>query len=72
MNGHRIKAKYKRSRQNYLSIFIIGQDDYELPREQLKQMVISITSLNQTLSETYKFFIKTKQALTWILKSLNY
>ena len=32
MNDPRVKAMFKRSRQNSLSIFIISQDYYELPK----------------------------------------
>ena len=33
MDGPRVQAIFKRSRQNYLSIFIISQDYYELTKK---------------------------------------
>ena len=37
MNDPRVQAMFKRSRHNNLSIFIISQDYYELPKNQRKQ-----------------------------------
>ena len=51
INNDKIQAILKRGRHNNLSIFIISQDYYELPkREQLEIMEISITFSNQTIS----------------------
>ena len=36
MNDTRVKARFKRSRQNNLSIFIISQDFYELPKKTIR------------------------------------
>ena len=51
MNDPSVQAMFKRSRHNNLSIFIISQDYYELPKKRrLELMEISITYLNQTIS----------------------
>ena len=60
-NDPRIQSMFKRSRHNYLSIFIINQHYYELPKKLSKQMVISITSQNQTTTEMFKISSKKKQ-----------
>ena len=61
MNGPGVQAMFKRSRHNNLSIFIICQDYYELPKKRLELMEISsITYLNQTNSLTFVLFIKIK------------
>ena len=36
MNDPRVQAMFKRLRHNILSIFIISQDDYELPKETIR------------------------------------
>ena len=36
MNVPRVRAMFKRSRHNNLSIFIIGQDTYELPKRTIR------------------------------------
>ena len=36
MNDHRAQAVFKRSRHNSLSIFIISQDYYELPKKTIR------------------------------------
>ena len=36
MNDPRVHAKFKRSRQNNLSIFIIRQDYYDLPKRMIR------------------------------------
>ena len=36
MNDPQVQAMFKRSRRNYLSIFIINQDCYELPKETIR------------------------------------
>ena len=36
MNDPRVQAMFKRSRHNNLSIFIISQDYYELPRRKIR------------------------------------
>ena len=36
MNDPRVQAKFKGSRQNNLSIFIISQDYYELPEKMIR------------------------------------
>ena len=36
MNDPRVQAMFKRSRQNTLSIFIISQDYYELPKRTIR------------------------------------
>ena len=40
MDDPRVQAMFKRSRHNNLSIFIISQDYYELPKKQLEPMEI--------------------------------
>ena len=63
MNDPRVQAMFKRSRHNILSIFIISQDYYELPRRTIRAngKIYHIYS-NQTISETYKIFIKIERA----------
>ena len=36
MNDSRVQAMFKRSRQNHLSIFILSQDYYELPKKTIR------------------------------------
>ena len=36
MNDPRVRAMFKKSRHNYLSIFIISQDYYELPKKTIR------------------------------------
>ena len=36
MNDHRVQAMFKRSRHEKLSIFIINQDYYELPKKTIR------------------------------------
>ena len=36
MNDPRVQAMFKKSRPNNLSIFIISQDDYELPKRTIR------------------------------------
>ena len=36
MNDRRVQAMFKRSRHNILSIFVISQDFYELPKKTLR------------------------------------
>ena len=64
MNDLRVQVMFKRSRHNNLSIFIISQNYYELPKRLSVLMKITITYLNQTISEMFKFSIKIK--LPWM------
>ena len=49
MNDPRVQEIFKRGRHNRLSIFIISQDYYELPKRTIRVLsVISTTSLNLT------------------------
>ena len=49
----RVQARFKRSRHNKLSIFLISQDYYELPKKTIGADEISITFSYQTISEMY-------------------
>ena len=53
MDDPRLQARFKRSRHNNLSTFIISQDYYELNKKQYVVMVISFIYSNQTISEMY-------------------
>ena len=65
MEDPRVQAMFKRSRHNNLSIFIISQDYYELPKKNYhEQMEIYFIYSNQIIFVMYKIFIKTK--LLWI------
>ena len=63
MEDPRVQAMFKRSRHNNLSIFIISQDYYELPKKLSELMEIYIIYLNQIIFEMYKIYIKIK--LLW-------
>ena len=56
MNDPQAPAMFKCSCLNNLSIFIISQDYYELPKRPIR------ANGNLTLSEMFKISIKTKQA----------
>ena len=64
MDDPRVQAMFKRSRHNYLSIFIISQDYYELSKKQYVVMVISFIYSNQTIFYLLEGSIKIK--LQWI------
>ena len=51
MDDPRVQAMFKRSRHNSLSIFIIGQDYYELVKKQYAALVIFIIYSNPIISE---------------------
>ena len=60
MNGPRVQAMFKRSRHNNLSVFIISQDYYELPKRTVRANGNVYHILNLTISEMFKIFIKIK------------
>ena len=64
MEDPRVQAMFKRSRHNNLSIFIISQDYYELPKKLSELMEIYIIYLNQIIFVMFKIYIKIK--LLWI------
>ena len=53
MDDPRGHARFKRSKHNNLSIFIISHDYYELSEKQYAAMVMSFIYSNRTISEMY-------------------
>ena len=65
INNDKIQAMFKRGRHNNLSIFIISQNYYELPKRTIRANGnIYHIFKNQTISEMFKISIKMK--LPWI------
>ena len=63
---------FKRSRHNNLSIFIISQDYYELPKRTIRcQMEIYITFLNQIILEMYKILYQDKASMDMTLNEFK-
>ena len=63
LNDPRVQAMFEGSRHINISIFIISQDYYDLPKRSVSA-IMSIIYFNHTLSETFKIPIRKKQAWT--------
>ena len=63
MNDPRVQAMFKRSRQNNLSIFIVSQDYYELPKKTITANGNTYRIFKPKVSEMFKNTIKIKQVL---------
>ena len=71
ISDFRVQAMFKRSRNNNLSIFIIIQDYYELPKETIRANGNIYHNSNQLISEMWQISIKTKHPWIRPLKNKN-
>ena len=71
MNNPRVQALFRRSRHINLSIFIISQDYYELPKRTIRANGNVYQYSNPTISEMYKFFFQEKASMDMTLNEFK-
>ena len=72
MNEPRVQAMFKRSRHNNLSIFIVSQDYYELPKRTIRATGIIYHSFNQNKLRDVQNLYQDKVSMNMTLNEFKY